>query len=56
MKIDVLSKDTVGNIFELVTNINKTLNLTALVLPERNKEGYYIIRIESLEDSYSIQK
>ncbi|GAA0082851.1 hypothetical protein [Clostridium sp. CTA-6] len=49
MKINVLSKDTIGNIFELVTNINKTSNLTASVLHERNKEGYYIIRIESLE-------
>lgn len=47
MKIEVLSKDTVGNIFELVTNINKTSNLTALVLPKLNKDGYYVIRIES---------
>lgn len=50
MKIDVLSSDTVGNIFDLVTKINKTLNLTALVLPERSKEGHYVIRIESLEE------
>lgn len=51
MKIDVLSKDTVGNIFELVTMINKTINMTATVLQERSKDGSYIIRIESLEES-----
>lgn len=49
MKIDVLSKDTAENIYELVTNINKTPNLTALVLHERNAENYYVIRIESLK-------
>lgn len=48
MKIDLLSKETISNIFELVININKTSNLTALVLPERDKNGYYIIRIETL--------
>lgn len=47
MKIDVLSKDTIVNIFDLVTYINKSSNMTALVLPEKNKDGYYIIRIES---------
>ena len=37
MKIDVLSKDTIVNIFDLVTYINKSSNMTALVLPEKNK-------------------
>jgi len=47
MKIEVLSKDTIANIFDLVTHINKSSNMTALVLPETNKDGYYIIRVES---------
>lgn len=48
MKIEVLSKDTIANIFDFVTYINKSHNMTALVLPELNKDGYYVIRIESL--------
>ncbi len=48
MKIDVLSKDTVSNIYDLVTHINKLSNMTALVLPKKSNDGYYIIRIESL--------
>lgn len=51
MKIDVMSKDTPNNTYELVTNINKTQNLTARILPERNKDGSYIIRIETLRNN-----
>jgi len=47
MKIEVLSNDAIGNIFAFVTYINKSPNMTALVLPEP-KDGYFVIRIESL--------
>lgn len=50
MKINVLSKDTTTNIFDLVTHINKTTNMTALVLPHK-KDEYFVIRIESFENA-----
>lgn len=49
MKIKLLVKDAPGNILEFVTAINKTENLTALVLPERNASGYYQIEVETLD-------
>ena len=48
MKIEVLSKAYTGDILELITYINKTDNLTALLLPETDKDGNFVIRIESL--------
>lgn len=48
MEIKVLSKDTTSNIMALVTEVNKTTNLTACVQRELSKDGYYVIKIETL--------
>jgi len=49
MKIKVTSNDTMSNIMDLITYINKSNNLTALLLPIRDNDGRNVIVIESLD-------
>jgi hypothetical protein len=49
MEIKLMSKDTASNIMQFVTSINKTPNMTAIVLPALTEDGYKVIKVESLE-------
>jgi len=49
MKIKLLTRDTISNIMEFVTYINKSNNMTALA-QEQSEDGYYVICVESFEE------
>jgi hypothetical protein len=53
MKFRFETNESVGNIFDLVTSINKGSILTARVLPERGEQQTFIVEIEEIsEDDY----
>lgn len=49
MIIKLTTKQHIGAILQFITYLNKGSDLTARVLPEKNKDGDFEIVVESLD-------
>lgn len=51
MTITLRTKEASNNVLYFATMINKTKNLTALVMPKKATDSEFIIKIETLEEN-----
>lgn len=51
MRFEFETNELIGNIFNLVTSINKSNNLTARVLPRTGEQSFFIVEIENFDNN-----